>query len=461
MLQEQTEQWAGLVLDRFNTLSEYFENNRPPAQDVLSNLQRSNPYAEFYLVDANGRILESGQPGRVEGELSVQTLRAFIDRTGTPPLLLENPNVRGAQQIFSAAPILRNGAVLGYFVIALNGKDPRSFANGSVPFLISESLLLALAVVIPAVLTALLLFRMILSPLKTIETRLTESQESSNRISKVSRGYELAELGLQIDRLIERINQSCLRLNERDYALQVMLTALSHDLRTPLMTMDFLLDELSHDIPADGNQATKSKLEAIRRQNGGLIQMINMTLEFASLQRPEYGLSLEPVAARQIVERSIRSVELKRAGLGNIQLRVSIDNDDLCQVDENLIVKALANLVDNALVHAQGATCILVKTQRRSSGVEFEVSDNGCGLPPSAREAILARQDQMPTASDALTRGTGLGLAIVRKILELHGSTLEVASGIAVGARFAFVVRAPSPARQHVGDSASKLESTQ
>jgi signal transduction histidine kinase len=101
----------------------------------------------------------------------------------------------------------------------------------------------------------------------------------------------------------------------------------------------------------------------------------------------------------------------------------------------------LLNLLSNALKFTPEGGRVAVRAARRDGGVEVVVSDTGVGIAPEDQEAIFEEFRQVG-AADRKAEGTGLGLALARKLIELHGGRMWVASRLGEGATFTFTLPA-------------------
>lgn len=113
------------------------------------------------------------------------------------------------------------------------------------------------------------------------------------------------------------------------------------------------------------------------------------------------------------------------------------------RVDRLEILRVFDNLIRNAIRHNPDPAALTVRTSaRRSSlgGIEFEVADNGCGIPLNAQDQLFEIGFRVDAGGQV--RGHGIGLYSVRRILERHGTTIQVESRPGQGARFSFLLPA-------------------
>ncbi len=171
----------------------------------------------------------------------------------------------------------------------------------------------------------------------------------------------------------------------------------------------------------------------------GLQQLIDDLLHLARSDAGTAPRAHQPVDLDDIV--------LSCAGTLRAQDHVRVDTTGVGAArvagDAQQLHRAVNNLADNAARHARDrVTFSLVEHENT---VVMSVSDDGPGIPASARELVFARFTRLDDARNASSGGTGLGLAITRDIVERHGGTITVDPGYQHGARI--VVALPSPGR--------------
>ena len=105
--------------------------------------------------------------------------------------------------------------------------------------------------------------------------------------------------------------------------------------------------------------------------------------------------------------------------------------------DEDLLVTALRNLLDNAVAYSPDKTRVVVSTNQDEHGtIELSVADQGIGIPERDLERIFERFYRVDPARSRVTGGTGLGLAIVKHVTAAHGGVVTVASKEGAGSTF-------------------------
>ncbi|MDO5605756.1 MAG: ATP-binding protein [Paracoccus sp. (in: a-proteobacteria)] len=209
----------------------------------------------------------------------------------------------------------------------------------------------------------------------------------------------------------------------------MMLTGISHDLRTPLTRLQLSLSMLDADLPPDAGE-----IEAMRRDVEEMSQMVNAFLAFA--RDAAHDSPAEVVELRPFLERVVQ--DARRAG----QEVVLIDETPAGIRDAtfrpDMLRRAIENLLGNAARYGSHAQ-ITVATGPRS--LRITVEDDGPGIPEDQHEAALRPFNRLdPARSRNRGGGAGLGLAITADIARSHGGQLRLSRSDALGGLRAEIV---------------------
>lgn len=204
-----------------------------------------------------------------------------------------------------------------------------------------------------------------------------------------------------------------------------------HDLRGPLASIisgvQLVMDEISR---VEHEPFLMQTLSLSSDSADKLMQLISTLLDIAKLEAREMLLRPAPVSVARLVDQSVKmlATTAQRAG---IDLRVEIPSDlvPVC-VDQEMIQRALINLLDNAISFTPSWGEVLVSAQMSAAGdqVEVSVADSGPGIPVSERERIFQKFRQIKGSKmEYSKRGTGLGLTFCKLAVEAHGGRIWVA----------------------------------
>ncbi|MBA3699520.1 MAG: HAMP domain-containing histidine kinase [Planctomycetes bacterium] len=253
----------------------------------------------------------------------------------------------------------------------------------------------------------------------------------------------------------ERLDLERRRLLELDQLKTEFLARISHDLRTPLNSIIGFSDLITSEVGGRINKKHAEFIAAINRNGHALLAMINELLDLSSLESGHVQLRLDQVPLQVLLEdlQDATVPVLENAGIETRWPQVNSVKDKTVLVDRRRIVQVLVNLVDNARKFTPRGGVVSVEMDRDSHGVHLVVADNGPGIPKSEQDRIFAPYYQRPSGGMATNaHGVGLGLAIVKSIVDRHGGSIELDSGIGKGCRFKVLLPDLSRAEQKTSD---------
>ena len=213
------------------------------------------------------------------------------------------------------------------------------------------------------------------------------------------------------------------------------VTAASHDLRTPLASMQATVEALQ-----DGVGNRERYLAALHEQVGQMARIVNDLLDLSRLDADAYPVDLEPCDLGELVAASVRA-HLPDAEARGVTLTARSPSDlppARCAPEQ--VERIVGNLVSNALRHTPRGGEVAVDVERAGTLLCVRVSDTGEGLPEAERDRLFEPFVRGDSSRSRETGGTGLGLAIVRGLVELHGGRIWADDRPGGGAQFAFTL---------------------
>lgn len=254
----------------------------------------------------------------------------------------------------------------------------------------------------------------------------------SRRIEGVTTRDEVGRLARTLNIMIGRVAQTIER--ERRFTADA-----SHELRTPLATMMTSIDvTLARERDAAGYRAALTEL---RSQADRLSRLARQLLLLARLDATGLRQSFELIDLAEIVEAVVRSFAEARPGV-RVELAGPLPQLS-AEVDQELLTRALLNLLENAASHAGAGAHISVAMSREEQFACIAVEDDGPGIPPAQAASIFERFSRAGAA--ARPEHTGLGLAIVAAIARVHGGSARLApTASGRGARFELTIALPA-----------------
>jgi two-component system OmpR family sensor kinase len=458
LLSRATEHYQQEVTQKLNTgLAEHIvaqrllfrdgKIDREALEHIIQMLMAINPRIEVYLLDRTGKILAYSAPAGTVKRQSVDMapIRRFIAHDFTPPLLGEDPRDLDRYKVFSAAPVDIDGDRTGYFYVILAGEQYDSVAQRlSSSYVIKMNTTLAVAVVAFALLAGLLLFALLTRRLH----KLTVSVEGFQRtgftgpLAQVGHGGdEIDRLALSFRAMADRIDAQVQQLRRTDSLRRELVANVSHDLRTPLASLQGYLETMRLKAGALSDTERRRYVDIALKHCHHLNQLVRELFDLAKLDANEVRPVLEPFALQELVQDVVQKFELP-ARQRKIELQVRYQETLPFVVgDIALIERVLDNLLENALRHTPAGGWVTLTLQPVGQAVAVRISDTGQGIAEQDLPHIF---DRFYRPAKSRTQGAGLGLAIAKRILELHGSVIRADSAPGSGTAFAFDLPARS-----------------
>jgi len=229
---------------------------------------------------------------------------------------------------------------------------------------------------------------------------------------------------------------------ESERLRSTLLSAVSHDLRTPLTVLVGLADSLTLARPALPAAALESAL-AIRDQALRLSGLVHNLLDMARLQTGKLPLNREWQPLEEVVGSSLQAMAGALAGR---EIRVDLaPNLPPLEFDAVLLERVFCNLLENAAKYAPQSD-IVIAARIVGASAEISVADSGPGLPPDAGESVFEMFERgRHSGTASATSGVGLGLAICRAIVGAHGGRIWAERRAPGGTRMALTLPLGTP----------------
>ncbi len=212
----------------------------------------------------------------------------------------------------------------------------------------------------------------------------------------------------------------------------------SHELRTPLTSIQGYVETLIED-PNPKPETTREFLGVILKNASRMNRLTEDLLALASVESPDYKLTLQPARANVLVKDAIDSLGGIVVDSG-VKLQSAGAPDALVMADPDAMNQVFGNLIENSLKYASAGKRIRVGAHALAGEVEFTVQDFGPGIASEHLERIFERFYRVDKARSRESGGTGLGLAIVKHIIQAHGGRIWAESILGRGASFHFTL---------------------
>jgi two-component system, OmpR family, sensor histidine kinase SenX3 len=208
----------------------------------------------------------------------------------------------------------------------------------------------------------------------------------------------------------------------------------SHELKTPVGALALLAETVED--AADDPEAVRRFAGRMRQEAARLTNLVQDMITLSRIQAAEPVPDPVPVELDAVVAEALDRCRMKASARG-IELAAS-GSHGLCVLgDEDLLVTALRNLLENAVAYSPDKTRVGITTKRAGrDAVEISVADQGIGIPERDLERIFERFYRVDAARSRATGGTGLGLAIVKHVTAAHSGKVTVVSKEGAGSTF-------------------------
>ncbi len=211
-----------------------------------------------------------------------------------------------------------------------------------------------------------------------------------------------------------------------------LLSSISHDLRTPLVSITGTLSTLQEDDPALDDATRKDLIENASEEADRLNRIVGNLLDLTRMEAGTLRVSKRPCDLRDVLGASLEQL---RDRIGNRTVRVAIPKDfPEIPMDYSFMMKAFYNLLDNAVKYSPQDSPIDIGARVKPHEAEVEIRDRGTGIPVGDLARIFERFHR--TEKTQRVAGTGLGLSISRGIIEAHGGRIAARNNADSGATF-------------------------
>lgn len=270
---------------------------------------------------------------------------------------------------------------------------------------------------------------------------LTAGNAINRLVRNVYQTLEQAESEIKIRKRTESEREKLIqRLKSKNQELDRFALRVSHDLKTPLITIGGYLGYLDRDIKSGNHERAEKDLIQINESAKSMGRFVDELLDLSRVGR----ISNPPteVSFNEIVQEALKAAE---GSLKARQVQVEVEAGlPSVFVDRARIVQVLQNLVTNAIkfMGAQSQPIIKIGFEKKADEPVFFVSDNGMGIAAEHHDSIF----ELFIKLDPEMEGTGIGLGLVKKIIEVHHGRIWVESTPGQGSTFKFTLgRVPGP----------------
>jgi PAS domain S-box-containing protein len=230
-------------------------------------------------------------------------------------------------------------------------------------------------------------------------------------------------------------------LEKADKRSQEFLAMLAHELRNPLAPIANALDLLSARPAADATEQWAR--EVLQRQTGQLSRLVDDLMDLSRVSRSAISLATKPLDLGRVV-RAAADASLQWMTARRHSFSLELPDDGLAvQGDETRLVQVVQNLLDNAAKYTPAGGRVELRAGRDGDRVWLSVKDNGIGMEADMQQAAFDLFRQGYRELDRPEGGLGIGLTLVRRLVAMHGGTVEALSA-GPGTGTEVIVRLPA-----------------
>lgn len=423
--------------------------NQDAVKLLFDQLMAVNPSVEVYLLDMAGVIVAQASPvGHLKHDsVDLAPIRQLLAGAALP-ILGDDP--RGAshtRKVFSAALMTANGHDSGYVYVVLSGENRDAIAATATANNVLRTMLWSMAlVVLLGLMAGLAAFRLITRPLRELTgvvqqferdgmASLEQAAPALERLADQDSG-EIGTLSQAFRQMTQRIAEQWRELTAQDQQRRELFANISHDLRTPLTSLHGYLETLLMKVETLELVERRRYLEIALSQSRQVGRLAQELFELARLEYGDVKPDKERFALADLLQDVFQKFELASEARHQRLVAEIAPGLPVVTADLGLIERVLTNLLDNAIRHTPEGGEVVVTLCQGRYGVQVEISDTGPGIPKELQHVLFTRP--VFSSSWGGRSGGGLGLMIVRRILQLHGSDIELVPRTGKGAVFAF-----------------------
>jgi two-component system phosphate regulon sensor histidine kinase PhoR len=233
-------------------------------------------------------------------------------------------------------------------------------------------------------------------------------------------------------------------LKELDRMKSDFVAMVSHELRSPVASIQQQLSVMLEGLSGDLTQRQLRMIKRAKERARGLLDLINDLLDISKIEAGMVVQYKEPLQLDDLLEK-VHGLMLPEAEAKRLKLKLNIEPPlQLVKGDRNNLEGVFTNLVNNAIKYTPEEGEVTIRVKGEGENVRVEVSDTGIGISKEDLPRIFDRFYRVKSEKTRQIVGTGLGLSIVKHIVEAHLGTISVESEEGGGSTFTVVLPAVS-----------------
>lgn len=349
------------------------------------------------------------------------------ENTSTMP---QDSKKRGAPQTFVIIPWFYNNQMIAAVMVSSKVAKVQSNINQ-----VKRNLLVAVLISsVTALIISYIIARFYVSRINRLRTAAHEVAEGNFDVQIQSKDRdEIDELAVDFNKMVHSLRESNAEIDRQEERRRQFMANAAHEMRTPLTTINGLLEGLAYD--AIPEESKGQSIELMRNETKRLIRLVNENLDYEKIRTGQIPLHKKEFDAIQALHNIMEQLTKKSKDAGN-ELRLHAPDELTTYADYDRFIQVMFNILQNAIQFTNDGT-IDITAKKDYQSTLFIIKDTGIGMTDKQVRNIWERYYKADPSRKSTKYGeSGLGLAIVKSLVEQHKGTIQVQSKLNVGTTF-------------------------
>ena len=384
----------------------------------------------FIFIDKNGRVIYPTDDTSLDFSISVDQWENL--RNGRQVRFTSNKDIQGNKQATSYAlvPCNLNHEFYGGLVIS----QPAKNIDNSVR---SVTINLFKGFIFSSIVAILASYAFASFQVKRINRLRNATKEVTNGNFDVQLPVhdkdEFDELADDFNKMTNSLKESQAEIEEQENRRRQFMADASHEMRTPLTTINGLLEGLEYNAIPEGQRENAIKL--MKNETERLIRLVNENLDYEKIRTNQISMVIKKFNGTETLKNILAQLEAKAEAAGD-QLVLEAEEDIEIYADYDRFVQVMVNIIQNAIQFTENGT-ITVSLEKGYLETIIRIKDTGIGMTEQQMKSIWDRYYKVdPSRKNTKYGESGLGLPIVQQLVRLHKGKLEVESELGKGTTF-------------------------
>lgn len=388
----------------------------------------------FVFIDKDRNVQYPEKSGKVNQHLvSDEQWKAL--KVGQQQKETSSKNVMGQNKTTSYAmvPFFTNGEFFGVLLVSQPAMNVESSVNSIVTDLFK-------AFIIASIIAIIVSYFFATQQVKRINRMRSATKEVASGNFDVivpnRNRDEFDDLADDFNQMTVSLKASQEEIERQEERRKQFMADASHEMRTPLTTINGLLEGLQYNAIPE-NQKEKA-IKLMQNETSRLIRLVNENLDYEKIRTNQISVVLQKFNATEAVSTLVSQLHGKAEASGD-ELILQADAPIDVYADYDRFVQVLVNLIQNAIQFTTNGT-ITVAIKKLEKATEISIADTGIGMTEDQVKNIWDRYYKAdPSRKNTKYGESGLGLSIVQELVRLHNGTIEVVSALDKGTTFTVV----------------------